>query len=108
MHKSRSVRWDGKSTESGSRFFSNRMAAHRSQEKGRGVKKHTHTSASRYSGVPFDSQHALRATRDRQFFNILTRKSASRYSGTPFLDIKTSKSAPGPSVFQQFDLQMCF
>ena len=35
-------------------------------------------------------------------------KCASRYSGVQFFDISTSKSAPRPSVFYDFDLEMCF
>ena len=46
--------------------------------------------------------------RDRQFFNILTWTCASRHSGVQFFDIRTSKSAPTPSVFYHFDLDMCF
>ena len=40
--------------------------------------------------------------------NILTWKCASRYSGVQFFHIATSKSGPRPSVFYDFDLEMCF
>ena len=46
--------------------------------------------------------------RTRQFFTLLTWKRASRHKGTHFFDISTSKSAPNPSVFYTFDLEMCF
>ena len=39
---------------------------------------------------------------------ILTCKCASRHSRAPFFNIGTSKSAPTPSVFYHFHLQMCF
>ena len=39
---------------------------------------------------------------------ILTSKCASRYSGVQFFHIATSKSAPRPSVFCDFDVEMCF
>ena len=39
---------------------------------------------------------------------IFTWKCASRHSGVQFFDIGTSKSAPRPSVFLHFDLEMCF
>ena len=39
---------------------------------------------------------------------ILTSKCASRHNGVHFFDIATSKSAPNPSVFCTFDLDMCF
>ena len=41
-------------------------------------------------------------------FDILTDKCASRHSGVQFFDIWPSKSGPNPSVFEHFDLQMCF
>ena len=40
--------------------------------------------------------------------NILTSKRPSRHNGVHFFDMSTSKSAPRPSVFNTFDLQMCF
>ena len=39
---------------------------------------------------------------------ILTCKCAFRHSGVQFFDIWTDKSAPKPSCFVHFDLQMCF
>ena len=39
---------------------------------------------------------------------ILTSKCASHHNGVHFFDIPTSKSAPNPSVFCTFDLEMCF
>ena len=39
---------------------------------------------------------------------ILTWKCASRHNGMHFFDIATSKSGPRPSVFNTFDLEMCF
>ena len=39
---------------------------------------------------------------------ILTWKCASRHNGVHFFDIATSKSGPRPSVFNTFDLEMCF
>ena len=41
-------------------------------------------------------------------FNMLTWKRALRHNRARFFDISTSKSAPGPSVFNAFDLEMCF
>ena len=35
-------------------------------------------------------------------------KCASRHNGVHFFDIATSKSGPRPSVFNTFDLEMCF
>ena len=39
---------------------------------------------------------------------IFTWKCASRHHGVHFFDISTSKSGPRPSVFNTFDLEMCF
>ena len=39
---------------------------------------------------------------------IFTWKCASRHNGVHFFDIATSKSGPRPSVFNTFDLEMCF
>ena len=39
---------------------------------------------------------------------MFTCKCASRYSGVQFFDIRTSKSAPNPTCFVHFHLQMCF
>ena len=42
------------------------------------------------------------------FLDILTLKCASRHNRVHFFDIWTSKSGPNPSVFNTFDLDMCF
>ena len=42
------------------------------------------------------------------FVTLLTWKCASRHNGVHFFDISTSKSGPRPSVFNTFDLEMCF
>ena len=42
------------------------------------------------------------------FCTFFTSKSAFRHSGMQFFDIRTPKSAPTPSVFQHFHIQMCF
>ena len=39
---------------------------------------------------------------------VATYKCAWRHSGVPFFDIWPSKSGPDPSVFYDFDLNMCF
>ena len=39
---------------------------------------------------------------------ILTWKCASCHNGVRFFDVSTSKSGPRPSVFNTFDLEMCF
>ena len=49
-----------------------------------------------------------KVVRDPGVFNILTWKCASRHNGVHFFDIWTSKSGPRPSVFNTFDLEMCF
>ena len=49
-----------------------------------------------------------KVVRDRQFLTLLTWKCASRHNGVHFFDISTSKSGPRPSVFNTFDLEMCF
>ena len=49
-----------------------------------------------------------KVVRDRQFLTLLTWKCASRHNGVHFFDIATSKSGPRPSVFNTFDLEMCF
>ena len=41
-------------------------------------------------------------------FNMLTSKFASRHNSVHFFDISTSKSAPNPSVFFTFGLEVCF
>ena len=49
-----------------------------------------------------------KVVRDPGVFNILTWKCASRHNAVHFFDIWTSKSGPRPSVFNTFDLEMCF
>ena len=49
-----------------------------------------------------------KVVRDPGAFNILTWKCASRHNGVHFFDIWTSKSGRRPSVFNTFDLEMCF
>ena len=49
-----------------------------------------------------------KVVRDRQFLTLLTWKCASRHNGVHFFDIWTPKSGPRPSVFNTFDLEMCF
>ena len=56
----------------------------------------------------FSTSELQKVLWDRQFFTILTWKCTSRYSGVQFFHIWTSKSAPRPSVFYDFDLKMCF
>ena len=63
--------------------------------------------ASRHNGVHSTSEPP-KVVRDRQFLTLLTWKCASRHNGVHFFDIWTSKSGPRPSVFNTFDLEMCF
>ena len=56
----------------------------------------------------FSTAERQKVLRRLQFFNILTFKCAFRHSGVQFFDIWTDKSAPNPSCFVHFDLQMCF
>ena len=56
----------------------------------------------------FSTAERQNVLRRLQFFNILTFKCAFRHSGVQFFDIWTDKSAPNPSCFVHFDLQMCF
>ena len=56
----------------------------------------------------FSTSQLQKVVRDRQFLTLLTCKCASRHNGVHFFDISTSKSGPRPSVFNTFDLQMCF
>ena len=53
----------------------------------------------------FSTSELQKVIRDRHFFSVLTWKCASRHSGVQFFDIRTSKSAPRPSVFLTFWLQ---
>ena len=61
--------------------------------------------ASGYTACNFSTSQLQKVFRTPQFFDILTCKCASRVQ---FFDLTTSKSGPYPSVFQHFDLQMCF
>ena len=56
----------------------------------------------------FPTSQLPKVVRDRQFLTLLTWKCASRHNGVHFCDIATSKSGPRPSVFNTFDLEMCF
>ena len=56
----------------------------------------------------FSTSQLQKVVRDRQFLTLLTWKCASRHNGVHFFDISTSKSGPRPSVFNTFDLEMCF
>ena len=56
----------------------------------------------------FSTSERQKVVRDRQFLTRLTSKCASRHNGVHFFDIWTSKSGPRPSVFNTFDLEMCF
>ena len=68
--------------------------------------------ASRHNDVhffdTFSTSERQKVVRDRQFLTLLTWKCASRHNGVHFFDIATSKSGPRPSVFNTFDLEMCF
>ena len=72
----------------------------------------TSKCASRHNGVhffdTFSTSEPPKVVRDRQFLTLLTWKCASRHNGVHFFDISTSKSGPRPSVFNTFDLEMCF
>ena len=56
----------------------------------------------------FSTSELQKVLRHRQFLSIFTSKCAFRHSDMHFFDIRTSKSAPTPSVFQHFHFQMCF
>ena len=56
----------------------------------------------------FSTSQLQKVVRDRQFLTLLTWKCASRHNGVHFFNISTSKSGPRPSVFNTFDLEMCF
>ena len=59
----------------------------------------TYKCASRHSGVPFlPDRNFQKVVRGCGVLCILTCKCASRHSGVQFFDIRTSKSAPTPSV----------
>ena len=56
----------------------------------------------------FSTSELQKVLRHRQFLSIFTSKCAFRHSGVQFFDIRTSKSAPTPSVFEHFHFKMCF
>ena len=60
--------------------------------------------AKRHLNVKKGSEHVVLYC----VFNMFTSKCALRHNGMHFFDISTSKSAPNPSVFYTFDLEMCF
>ena len=56
--------------------------------------------AFRHTACNFSTSELLKCSRTLFFFlNILTSKCASRHSSVQFSDVRTSKSAPGPSIF---------
>ena len=72
----------------------------------------TSKCASRHNGVhffdTFSTSERQKVVREWCVLYILTWKRASRHNGVHFFDISTSKSGPRPSVFNTFDLEMCF
>ena len=56
----------------------------------------------------FSTSQLQKVVRECCVLYILTCKCASRHSGVQFFHIATSKSGPRPSVFYDFDLNMCF
>ena len=56
----------------------------------------------------FSTSQLPKVVREWCVLYILTWKCASRHNGVHFFDISTSKSGPRPSVFNTFDLEMCF
>ena len=56
----------------------------------------------------FSTSQLQKVVRSWCVLYILTWKCASRHNGVHFFDISTSKSGPRPSVFNTFDLEMCF
>ena len=55
----------------------------------------------------FSTSQLPKVLRDRQFLTLFTSKCASRHNAVHFFDISTSKSAPRPTVFNTFYVQMC-
>ena len=53
----------------------------------------------------FSTSELPKVLRSPHVLYIFTSKSPFRYSGVHFFDVRTSKSAPGPSVFLTFSLQ---
>ena len=56
----------------------------------------------------FSTSQLPKVLRDRQFLTLFTSKCASRHNAVHFFDISTSKSAPRPTAFNTFYVQMCF
>ena len=56
----------------------------------------------------FSTSELQKVVRTCSVLYILTWKCASRYSGVQFFNIATSKSAPRPSVFYDFDFKIFF
>ena len=56
----------------------------------------------------FSTSQLPKVVRPCGILYIFTWKCASRHNGVHFFDIWTSKSGPRPSVFNTFDLEMCF
>ena len=56
----------------------------------------------------FSTSQLQKVVRSWCVLYILSWKCASRHNGVHFFDIATSKSGPRPSVFNTFDLEMCF
>ena len=64
--------------------------------------------ASRHNGVHFFHIWTSKKAQNFQLFTLLTWKFASRHNGVHFFDIWTSKNGPIQSIFDTFDLEMCF
>ena len=62
----------------------------------------------RRAACTFSTSQLPKVARTWCVLYILTWKCASRHGGVHFFDISTSKSGPRPSVFNTFDLEMCF
>ena len=56
----------------------------------------------------FSPSERQKVVRPLQLLTLLTWKCASGHNGVHFLDIWPSKTGPNPSVFDTFDLEMCF
>ena len=56
----------------------------------------------------FSTSELQKVLRNWRVLYILTSKCAFRHSGVQFFDIRTSKSGPGPAVFEHFHFRMRF
>ena len=56
----------------------------------------------------FSTSEQTKVLQTRHVLHILTCKCAFRHSARQFFNIRTYQSAPNPSCFAHFDLQMCF